>query len=160
MNLKLPQRKKELQKNIKRTVDEEQYDEDSKQRKRPQAHSSYVTLLSDIIDVEPSSYEEVAKKKGKESTSSRRMMSRMQYRDLKGSPQYLPYGSTRSSMKQMSTSWGTRKYSQHEDSHRKKAQTTKRHLQRLEIHMTGRIMCANERRPCMSSKDTHGITHT
>ena len=45
-----------------------------------------MTLLSDIIDVDPSSYEEVAKKKGKESTSSRRMMSRMQYRDLKGSP--------------------------------------------------------------------------
>ena len=38
---------------------------------------SYVTLLSDIIDAEPSSYEEVAKKKGKESTNSRRMMSRM-----------------------------------------------------------------------------------
>ena len=38
---------------------------------------------SDIIDVEPSSYEEVIKKKGK--TSSRRMMSRMQYRNLKGS---------------------------------------------------------------------------
>ena len=33
---------------------------------RPQTHSSYVTLLSDIIDAEPSSYEEVAKKKGKE----------------------------------------------------------------------------------------------
>ena len=27
-------------------------------------------------------------------------------------------------------------------------------------HMTVRIMCANERRPCMSSEDTHGITHT
>ena len=27
---------------------------------------SYVTLLSDIIDADPSSYEEVAKKKGKE----------------------------------------------------------------------------------------------
>ena len=51
----------------------------SKERKRPQRHSSYVTLLSNIIDAEPSSYEEVAKKKGKESTSSRRMMSRMQY---------------------------------------------------------------------------------
>ena len=44
--------------------------------KRPHTHSSYVTLLSDIIDAEPSSYEEVAKKKGKESTSSRRMMSK------------------------------------------------------------------------------------
>ena len=32
---------------------------------------------SDIIDAEPSSYEEVTKKEGK--TSSRRMMSRMQY---------------------------------------------------------------------------------
>ena len=39
-----------------------------------------------IIDAKPSSYEEVAKKKGKENTSSRRMMSRMQYQDLKGSP--------------------------------------------------------------------------
>ena len=27
-------------------------------------------------------------------------------------------------------------------------------------HMTSRIMCANERRPCTSSEDTHGITHT
>ena len=42
------------------------YDETSKGSKRPLTHSSYVTLLSDIIDVEPSSYEEVAKKKGKE----------------------------------------------------------------------------------------------
>ena len=42
-----------------------------------------MTLLSDIIDAEPSSYEEVSKKKGKESTSSRRMMSRMRYRDLR-----------------------------------------------------------------------------
>ena len=48
-------------------------------------HSSYVTLLSDIIDAEPSNYKEVAKKKGKESISSRRMMSRMKYLDLKGS---------------------------------------------------------------------------
>ena len=38
---------------------------------------SYVTLLSNIIDAEPSNYEEVAKKKEKENTSSRRMMSRM-----------------------------------------------------------------------------------
>ena len=43
-----------------------------------------MTLLSDIIDVEPSSYEEVAKKKGKESTSSRRMMSRMWYLQVDG----------------------------------------------------------------------------
>ena len=48
-----------------------------------------MTLLSNIIDAKPSSYEEVAKKKGKENTSSRRMMSRMQYRDLKGSPQWI-----------------------------------------------------------------------
>ena len=41
--------------------------------------TSYVTLLSDIIDAETSSYEEVAKKKEKECTSSRRMMSRMQF---------------------------------------------------------------------------------
>ena len=47
--------------------------------KRPQTHSIYVTLLSDIIDADSSSYEEVAKKKGKESTGSRRMISRMWY---------------------------------------------------------------------------------
>ena len=52
--------------------------------KRPQTHSSYVTLLNDIIDAKPSSYEEVAKKKGKESTSSRRMMSRMRCRRPEG----------------------------------------------------------------------------
>ena len=45
--------------------------------KRSQTQCSYVTLLSDIVDAKPSSYEEVAKKKGKESTSSRRMMNRM-----------------------------------------------------------------------------------
>ena len=43
-----------------------------------------MTLLSDIIDADPSSYEEVAKKKGKENTGSRRMMSRMEYRYMKG----------------------------------------------------------------------------
>ena len=43
-------------------------------------------MLSDIIDVDSSSYEEVTKTKGK--TSSRRMMSRMQYRDLKRSSQF------------------------------------------------------------------------
>ena len=52
--------------------------------KRPHTHSSYVTLLSDIIDAEPSSYEEVAKNKGKESTNSKKMMYRMRYWDLKG----------------------------------------------------------------------------
>ena len=36
---------------------------------------------NDIIDAEPSSHEEVTKKKGK--TGSRRMMSRMQYRYMK-----------------------------------------------------------------------------
>ena len=46
-------------------------------KKISQTQFSYVTLLSDIIDEEPSSYEEEAKKKGKESISSRRMMSRM-----------------------------------------------------------------------------------
>ena len=55
----------------------------------PWTHSSYVTRLSDIIDGYPSIYEEVAKKKGNESTSSRRMMSRMWYRDLKGSLQWI-----------------------------------------------------------------------
>ena len=44
-----------------------------------------MTLLRDIIDADPCRYEEVAKKKGKENSSSRRMMSRMQYQDLKGS---------------------------------------------------------------------------
>ena len=58
----------------------------SKERKRPKRHSSYVTLLSDIIDADLSSFEEVAKKKRKENTSSRRMMYRMQYQDLKGIP--------------------------------------------------------------------------
>ena len=48
--------------------DEEKYDDTFKEIKRPQTHSSYVTLLGDIIDAEPSIYEEVAKKKGKEST--------------------------------------------------------------------------------------------
>ena len=48
-----------------------------------------MTLLSEKIDAEPFSYEEVSKKKGKENTSSRRMMSRIQYRDLKGSPQWI-----------------------------------------------------------------------
>ena len=43
----------------------------SKQSKRPQTHSSYVILMSDIIDAKPSSYKEVAKKKGKENTNSR-----------------------------------------------------------------------------------------
>ena len=37
-------------------------------KKISQTHCSYETLLSDIIDADPSSYEEVAKKKGKEST--------------------------------------------------------------------------------------------
>ena len=57
--------------------DEEYYDDNFKERKRSHTQCSYVTMLIDIIDVEPSSYEEIAK--GKESTSSRRMMSRMQY---------------------------------------------------------------------------------
>ena len=40
----------------------------------------------DIIDAEPSSYEEVAKKKGKESTSSRRMMSSIEtWREVRSS---------------------------------------------------------------------------
>ena len=38
---------------------------------------------SDIIDADPSSHEEVTKKK--EKTSSRRMMSRIQYQYMKGS---------------------------------------------------------------------------
>ena len=41
-------------------------------------------MLSNIIDAEPSSYEEVAKKKEKECTSSRKIMSSMWYQDLKG----------------------------------------------------------------------------
>ena len=106
-----------------------------KERKRPQRHSCYVTLLSDIIDADPSSYEEVAKNKGKESISSRIRMSRMWYRDLNGRTQCFPYGSTRSTMQYMTTSWDTRKYLQNEASHRKKAQTMKRHLQPLEVKM-------------------------
>ena len=43
----------------------------------------YNDECSDIIDAEPYSYEEVTKKKGK--TSSRRMMSRIHYRYVKGS---------------------------------------------------------------------------
>ena len=39
------------------------YDVASKESKRPQTHSSYVTQLSDIINVDPSSYEELAKEK-------------------------------------------------------------------------------------------------
>ena len=65
--------------------DEEYYDDTFKERKRSQTQCNYVTLLSDIINAKPSSYEEVAKNKGKESTSSRRMMSKMWYRDLKRS---------------------------------------------------------------------------
>ena len=40
--------------------------------------------MSNIIDGNNSSYEEVSKKKGKENTSSRRMMSRMRYRRPEG----------------------------------------------------------------------------
>ena len=46
--------------------DKKEYDDTFKKFKRSQTQCSYVTLLSDIIDAEPSSYEEVAKKKGKE----------------------------------------------------------------------------------------------
>ena len=51
--------------------DKEEYDDTFKEFKRPQAQCSYVTLLSDIIDAEPSNYEEVSNKKGKEDTGSR-----------------------------------------------------------------------------------------
>ena len=68
-----------------RIQDEEEYDDTLKEIKRPQTQRSHVTLFSDIIDEEPSRYEKESKKKGKESTSSRRMMSRMQYQDMKGS---------------------------------------------------------------------------
>ena len=64
--------------------DEEKYDDTFKERKRSQTWCSYVTLLSDIIDADPSSYEEVAKKKGKENTNSIRMMSRMRYQRPEG----------------------------------------------------------------------------
>ena len=60
-------------------------------------------------------------------------MTECDVKDLKGSLQYLPYGSTRSRIQQVTTSWDMRKESQHEDSHRKKSQTTKRHLQPLEV---------------------------
>ena len=68
-------------------------------KKRSHTQCNYVTLLSDIINAEPSIYEEVTKKKGKESTNSRRMMSRMWCQDLKGSLWCLPYGCTRSIMR-------------------------------------------------------------
>ena len=55
------------------------YDDAFKERKRSQTQCNYVTLLSDIIDAEPSRYEEITKKKGKECTRSRIMLSRMQY---------------------------------------------------------------------------------
>ena len=50
--------------------DKEEHGDSFKEFKRSQTQCSYDTLLSNIIDVEPSSYEEVAKKKGKESTRS------------------------------------------------------------------------------------------
>ena len=37
------------------------YEETSKESKRPQIHSNYLTHLSDIINADPSSYEEVAR---------------------------------------------------------------------------------------------------
>ena len=37
--------------------DKEEYDDTFKEFKRPQTQCSYVTLLSDIIDADPSSYE-------------------------------------------------------------------------------------------------------
>ena len=37
--------------------DEEYYDDTFKERKRSQTQCNYVTLLSDIIDADPSSYE-------------------------------------------------------------------------------------------------------
>ena len=37
-------------------TDKEEYDDTIKEFKRPQTQCSYVTLLSDIIDAEPSSY--------------------------------------------------------------------------------------------------------
>ena len=46
--------------------DEEKYgvpDGTSRESKKPRTYSSYVALMRDIVDVEPSSYEEVAKKK-------------------------------------------------------------------------------------------------
>ena len=58
--------------------DKEEYDDTFKEFKRSQTQCSYETLLRDIIDVEPSIYEEIAKKKGKECISSKRMMSRME----------------------------------------------------------------------------------
>ena len=39
------------------------YDNTYKESERPQTHSNYVTQLSDIINVDPSSYEEVSKEK-------------------------------------------------------------------------------------------------
>ena len=39
-------------------TDKEEYDDTFKEFKRPQTQCSYVTLLSDTIDAEPSRYEE------------------------------------------------------------------------------------------------------
>ena len=41
------------------------YDSTSNESKRPQIHPSYVALLNDIIDADPSIYEEVSKEKWK-----------------------------------------------------------------------------------------------
>ena len=38
---------------------EEKYDGNSNKSKRPYIHYSYVALLSDIIDADPSNYEEL-----------------------------------------------------------------------------------------------------
>ena len=50
-----------------------------REKKRTKLYSSYVALLCDIIDKEPSDYEEAVKKK------NGRMMSRMWSQDQKGS---------------------------------------------------------------------------
>ena len=49
---------------------------DDSSRNNPRMKNNMMNAMT-FFDVEPSRYEEVAKKKGK--TSSRRMMSRMQY---------------------------------------------------------------------------------
>ena len=58
-------------------------------KEEPEASRVKDTIVKERVskeykENEPSNYEQVDKKKGKESTNSRRMMSRMWYQDLKG----------------------------------------------------------------------------
>ena len=118
-----------------------------------------LVMLSDIIDADPSNYEEVSKNKGKESTSSRRMMHRMQYQR--------PEGKSIVSSVWIYTCSRWKHHGIQGNICSMRLLIERRYRLRREIciqqelrHMTDRIMCANEISPCTSSKDTHGITHT